>query len=208
MKGKRACPARGGDLICSKCCGTKRRVEIQCPDDCHFLHGADPNWQSAARQKQDALFLSRYLRLREAQVVFVLFLHHLLVSRRARFRSVADDDLKGILGAVRKTLETRTKGIVYEHRTDSPHLDVHVSWLASVLAARADLKNIPEVSDRDVREVLEAVELSIADHRARGSGLDYLDTAEQVLQSSLAGAPPIELPPELDEPPPDLIVSP
>lgn len=35
-KGKRSCPALGG-LICPKCCGTKRVVEIHCPPDCRYL---------------------------------------------------------------------------------------------------------------------------------------------------------------------------
>lgn len=38
QKGKRACPALGGD-ICSVCCGTHRLKEISCPADCQYLGG-------------------------------------------------------------------------------------------------------------------------------------------------------------------------
>lgn len=38
QKGKRACPALGGD-ICSACCGTHRLKEISCPADCTWLGG-------------------------------------------------------------------------------------------------------------------------------------------------------------------------
>lgn len=38
QKGKRACPALGGD-ICSACCGTHRLKEISCPADCQYLGG-------------------------------------------------------------------------------------------------------------------------------------------------------------------------
>jgi hypothetical protein len=37
-KGRRACPAKGA-AICPHCCGTKRRVEIDCPEDCVYLEG-------------------------------------------------------------------------------------------------------------------------------------------------------------------------
>jgi len=35
-KGKRNCPSLG-NVICSQCCGTKRKKEIDCPEDCFFL---------------------------------------------------------------------------------------------------------------------------------------------------------------------------
>ncbi len=37
-KGKRACPALGGE-ICAPCCGKHRLVEIACPADCRWLGG-------------------------------------------------------------------------------------------------------------------------------------------------------------------------
>jgi hypothetical protein len=37
-KGKRTCPALGGE-ICQLCCGKHRLVEISCPPDCRWLHG-------------------------------------------------------------------------------------------------------------------------------------------------------------------------
>jgi hypothetical protein len=37
-KGKRSCPALGGE-ICQLCCGKHRLVEIACPPDCRWLHG-------------------------------------------------------------------------------------------------------------------------------------------------------------------------
>lgn len=39
QKGKRACPALGGQ-ICSVCCGTKRQKEIECPAGCVYLNPA------------------------------------------------------------------------------------------------------------------------------------------------------------------------
>jgi len=200
VKGRRACPARGGELICSKCCGTKRKVEIQCPDECVYLHGADPNWQSATQQKQDARFLSRFLSLNENQVVFLLFAHHLLLSASARFVSLSDMELQEVLATCLKTLETQAKGIVYSHKSSSPHLDAHAEWLANVIAARSRIATAPDVSDRDVRTVLEAIGHAIRDHASSSTTpRSYLETAEYVLRFSLGAAPEIEIPKDVGE---------
>jgi hypothetical protein len=37
-KGKRACPALGGE-ICPLCCGKHRTIDIECPSDCRWLQG-------------------------------------------------------------------------------------------------------------------------------------------------------------------------
>ena len=65
VRGKRVCPARGGALICSRCCGTKRQVEIQCPSDCAYLHGADPSFRPDSQKREAARFLSRLKELLE-----------------------------------------------------------------------------------------------------------------------------------------------
>lgn len=212
VKGRRVCPARGGSLICSKCCGTKRKVEIDCPADCSYLHGADPNWQSANRQREDARFLSRFLSLNEEQVMFLLFTHHLLLSARRRFTALSDAQLEEVISTSAKTLDTHTKGIVYSHKSSSPHLDPLSEWLTRVIAARSKIATAPDVSDSTVVEVLEAIGRAIKDHVARpGKTGGYLVTAEVVLQSSLGDAPKIELPngiAPLGDSPSDLIVPP
>jgi len=209
VKGKRVCPARGGALICSKCCGTKRGVEIQCPKDCPYLHGADPNWHSDTQQKEHARFLSRFFSLNEGQAIFVLFFHHLLFSARARWRGFTDEQISEVIASSRKTLETRSKGIVYNHPASSPHIDAQVDWLVRMLTERSQFPSAPEASDDDVIAVLQAVGDAMSDHsRGPSAGTPYLDVAEEVFRASLEQAPEIKLPGEPDEPPTDLIVPP
>jgi hypothetical protein len=173
-----------------------------------YLHGAAPTWQSATQQKEDARFLSRFLRLNEDHVIFLLFTHQLLFSARARFAPLSDTQLQEVLATSMKTLDTQAKGIVYSHKSSSPHLDAHAEWLAKVIAARSQIATAPDVSDRDVRTVLEAIGHAISDHASsptRPGG--YLATAEHVLRSSLGAAPEIEIPKdvgELDPSPPNL----
>jgi len=186
-------------------------VEINCPEDCPYLHGADPNWRSATRQKEDARFLSRFVALTEGQVMLLLFTHHLMLSARTRFAPLSDEELQAVIGTALKTMETRTKGIVYSHLSGSPHVDKVADWLVQVLSERGSIAAAPEAKDSDVRTVLDTISQAIHDHAAGGHQLGYLQTAEQVLKSSLVDAPAIELPDDLgalDEPPSDLIVSP
>ncbi len=209
VRGKRVCPAHGGELICSKCCGTKRQVEIQCPSDCTYLKGADAGWQSATRQKEEARFISCFFQLNEAQLLFSLFVHHLVFSAGARFSTLSDNELEDVLRTTRKTLETRAKGIVYSHHAQWPGLEKLADWLAKLLSERAQIKSAPQASDADIVQVLRTIELAVATHAAQGAKRGgYLELAGQVFASSLEEAPPLELPSELDEPPSGLIVTP
>ena len=143
--------------------------------------------------------------------MLLLFTHHLMLSARVRFAPLSDEELQAVIGPARKTMDTRAKGIVYTHPVGTPHLDKVADWLARVLSERGSIQTAPEASDSDVSTVLEAISQAIRDHAANKPHAGYLETAEQVLQSSLGGAPAIELPDSigaLDEPPPDLIVSP
>ncbi|GMR22618.1 MAG: hypothetical protein BMS9Abin37_0980 [Acidobacteriota bacterium] len=143
--------------------------------------------------------------------MLLLFTHHLMLSARARFAPLSDEELQAVIGTALKTMETRSKGIVYSHPAGTPHLDKVADWLAQVLSERGSIQAAPKASDSDVRTVLEAISQAIRDHAASEPHAGYLETAEQVLQASLGGAPAIELPHSIgaiDEPPPDLIVSP
>jgi len=143
--------------------------------------------------------------------MFVLFIHHLLLSARTRFVAMSDEDLQRVVATTAKTMETRAKGIVYSHPSGTPHLDKAAEWLAQVVSERGNIASAPDVSDRDAATVLESMARAIRDHAATGAPAGYLETAERVLASSLGGTPPIELPDSvggLDESPSDRIVAP
>lgn len=210
IKGKRACPARAMELICSRCCGTKRGIEILCPTDCPYLHGAhDTKWQSAAKQKEEARFLSHFMGLREREAAFLFFVHHLILEGGGRVGGLSDAVLRDILEATVKTLQTHAKGIVYHHACGSPELQPLADWLVGVLTARAEVKNVPEVSDEEAIRVLETMRLAVAAHETQGgTRRPYLETAARVMGPSLADAPVIELPEGLGSPSRDRIVPP
>lgn len=217
VKGKRSCPARGGELICSRCCGTKRRVEINCPPECPYLHGShDSKWISETRRKEDSRFLAHFLALETPQAEFLFFLHHVMLRAgspgTAASRGIAgldDSSLSDVMETVMKTVETQTKGIVYHHSVSSPHLQVHADWLLRLFASRNEVPGAPPVSDKDVLAILGAMLQALSYHVSHGSrGERYFDVVERLLGKTLSEAPTPELPVGLREPPSDLIITP
>jgi hypothetical protein len=212
VKGKRSCPARANALICSRCCGTKRQVEISCPADCPYLMGADPSWRSASQQKEEARFLAPFFALGEQNAAVLFFLHHLILTNPP-LAQLEDKDLEDVLKTARRTMETKNKGVLYSHAPDSAQLEPLVQWLTGVLARRDEIvPPAPKASDADIVDVLEIMIRAVGAHSAHLEGKRqerYLETAQRVLSESLSRAPTFELPAELESgPAPTGIIAP
>src|SRR5262245_38310412 len=111
-KGRRACPAKAFS-ICAQCCGTKRLVEIACPADCVYLGEHAHGWENESQRRRDARRVVPHLQpLSEPQqqLVFALMLH--LVALRSSRRDLDDAQLAQALSALKRTLETRSHGIL------------------------------------------------------------------------------------------------
>jgi hypothetical protein len=210
VKGKRSCPARGGDSICSRCCGTKRRVEIRCPADCSYLHGShDRKWTSENREKEAARFFSGALSLDERPAQFYLFLHHTIVTRGKPLVTLEDEELRDVLETTIKTLETRARGILYTHPSTSPHLQSLSDWLTGLVTMRERVKGAPSVSEDEALVALRALRSSIGSEASRETTRErYLERVERILSQYLEETPVVELPEELTDPRPGLIVPP
>jgi hypothetical protein len=208
VKGKRSCPARGSELICPRCCGSKRRVAIRCPPSCSYLHGThDSKWTSKSQEREATRFFSRLLRLEDRPARFYVFLHHLLSKTENPLSALPDSDLGGVLATAIKTLSTLEKGLLYRHPAASPHLEGAADWLLRVTAARKKIEGAPEASDEDVLAALRALHAGVEEHGRESGKERYLDAADRLLADSVSGAP-LKLPDELDEPPSPLIVTP
>jgi len=209
VKGKRSCPARGGALICSRCCGANRVVSIRCPADCIYLHGThDPKWSSESREKESARFFARALALDEHPAQFYLFLHYLLALSRNPLSGLDDHELGEVVAAAVSTLETRAKGVLYSHPTERLHLQQAAEWLVRLVTSREKLPAAPQVSDEEMVVALRAVASGVEEH-AREQGRErYLSKLERLFSKSGASGPPLTLPEGLDEPRSRLIVTP
>ena len=202
-RGKRACPAKG-ESVCSQCCGSKRRVEIDCPPGCAYLDGAHAGaWEGrSAERDRDARRISPFLEgLTEGQGRLVLLSLVGVTAIRVRRRNLDDRLLLEAVQALRKTIETREKGILYEH----PAADARAQGLAHELALLFEAKDEEGRShapaDRDLIAALARLERAVeATLAQRESAHAFLDTATRL--AARLGPPPGA------RPSPSLIVEP
>jgi hypothetical protein len=118
-KARRACPALG-QQICAVCCGTKRLVEIQCPETCPYLATAREHPPAVVQREQQRdvaamMHTMRDVTERQQQLMFLL----LGVARRYEgdaLQSAVDADLADAARSLASTLETANRGVIYEHQ--------------------------------------------------------------------------------------------
>jgi hypothetical protein len=190
-RGKRACPAKG-EAICSQCCGAKRRVEIDCPADCVYLDGAHAGaWEGrSAERDRDARRVGPFLEgLTEAQGRLVLLSLVGMPAIRARRREIDDRLLLEAVRALRKTVETREKGILYEHQADDARAQGLAHEIAELFEARDEEDRVQAPADRDLAAALARLEGAIeATRHEEESAHAFLDTATRV--AARLGPPP------------------
>jgi hypothetical protein len=194
-KARRDCPALG-KTICGVCCGTKRLVEINCPDTCPHLSAARSNPAAVVRRQQDAdvaRLLPTISALTERQYQ-LFFLFHSVIARHhpEGFSRLVDADVAEAAASLAATLETAAKGVIYDHGAQS----VVAQRLAGELKALLhQIKNEgTTVYDREAAITLRAIELGA---RTLGDGADngYLTLIGRLLQiNRAAGAQAREAP--------------
>jgi len=128
-KAKRYCPAKRTE-ICPVCCGEKRGVEINCPDDCKYLiegHRYQLQKLTQQRIKKDGVqtYIRRAELYRKNPELFASIELAIVDSFNSNTR-LNDSDLYAALEIISKTLQSESKGLIYKHRSD----DVIVNELA------------------------------------------------------------------------------
>ena len=114
---KRRCPALN-QAICPVCCGTKRLVEIRCPDDCVYLASARRHPAASVQRQHEldvALLLPAMTGFTDRQSRF-FFLFQSIALRHPTdvLRPVVDADIAEAAAATAATLETASRGVIYE----------------------------------------------------------------------------------------------
>jgi hypothetical protein len=184
-KGRRSCPALR-QTICSVCCGTKRLVEIACPDDCPHLTTAREHPAAIVKRQQQedvALLLPGIRHLTERQYQ-LFFLFHTAIARHKPegFSRLIDDDVADAAGAMAATLETSARGVIYEHKAQSLTAQRLTAELTAFLA---EIKSQgAQIHDGEVAIVLRAIEEGAKDTR-RTPGVADGDTAYLALMGRL-----------------------
>jgi|SRR5690606_20653422 len=171
-KGKRHCPAKNG-LICARCCGEKRLVEIRCPADCPYL--ADGvnyqsvktyigilDWIEVPAQKRQ--FYETTMRYHEILVVLELE----IVNYSQGLRTLTDHIILEAVETLLRTYQTEEKGILYEHVSANPLAQALVHDLQEAIQRQED--DGTGWSRSGIIAALEAIKTQIHYHRAKSGG--------------------------------------
>jgi hypothetical protein len=158
-RARRGCPGLGRQ-ICAVCCGTKRLVEIACPDDCPYLATArdHPSAVTMRRERRDVDILIHHLRdLSERQSqLFLLISAFVLRYQPPELQTLVDADIADAAAAVAATFETAARGVIYEHRPAALPADRLATALKVVVAEAGG--NGGTAFERDAAVVLRRVE--------------------------------------------------
>jgi len=194
-KGKRHCPAKGAH-ICAHCCGTKRLVEVDCPTGCVYLDGGHAGtWDGrhSERNRDTQLLAPHVSAFDDTQAQLLLMTLAGIHQIRIRRRDVTDRILLEAVAALRKTFETRQRGVLYEHPAGDLRAQGLLFDLRELFVAK---QKQASPSDGDVLKVLTAVEGCLVDALAEGGSSIFLDAASR-LAIRFAGGPRTPVAPSL-----------
>jgi hypothetical protein len=187
-KGKRLCPAKGA-RICAVCCGSKRRVEIDCPEDCGYLTGEHAGaWAGRVTEhERDMRRLAPHVAaLSDAAAQTTFLLLSGVAALAAREPDLDDARLETALETLRQTSRTRESGLVYEHRAADPRVQAVVreldALLRAPLAADSELGDEPRAAPpADAAAALGALVSALASTRAERAGARaFVETAARL----------------------------
>ncbi len=190
-KERRGCPALH-QTICAVCCGTKRLVEIQCPDDCVYLTSAREHPAAVVKRQQEhdvAILLPTIQSMTERQYQ-LFFLFQNLISRHTPqgFTRLVDDDVAEAAGSVASTLETAARGVIYEHPAQSLPAQRLGEEMKTMLAEMR--QQGATVYDREAAIVLRAIERGARETRKTEPGdTAYLTLVARLLQRNRSTPP-------------------
>jgi hypothetical protein len=109
------------------CCATKRLVEISCPEDCRYLDSAQRHPAAVVKRQIDRDLSQLMLtvgRLSEQQLQLFFVLQSMVISYKPEGLSrLIDADVALACGALAGSLETASKGVIFEEATGSMPAD-------------------------------------------------------------------------------------
>ena len=105
------------------CCATKRLVEIHCTEDCRYLESAQRHPAAVIKRQIDrdvTVLMATIGRLSEQQLQLFFLLQSMVLSYKPEGSGAADrPDVALAAGALAGSLETASKGVIFEEATGS-----------------------------------------------------------------------------------------
>lgn len=182
---KRSCPALNQE-ICAVCCATKRLVDIQCTEDCRHLEAGQRHPAAVIKKQIDrdvTVLMASVGRLSEQQLQLFFLLQSMVLSYKPEgLARLVDEDVALATGALAKSLETASKGVIFEEATASVVAEGLRRAIKPVLEEIT--KNSGSRAEREVAIVLRAMERGA---RHEGGHIpdgqtSYLDLVSRVFQ--------------------------
>lgn len=146
---KRDCPARSGK-ICPQCCGEKRVLEIDCPEECAYL---------IAGRKSEAADYARHVRridpahleksmetFREYYGNVIGYLEFAIAEERRSSRDLRDQDVLKAIDLLLEAYRTEESGILYEKASE----DLRIESLRRQLRAVMESLRNPQGLERGI----------------------------------------------------------
>lgn len=158
-KARRACPGLA-QTICPVCCGTKRQTEIACPPDCGYLSTARQHPAAVVQRQQArdvAVLLPTLRQLSERQhQLFFLFQTVIARHKPEGFARLADADVVEAADALASSLETASRGVIYDHEPSAPIAQALANDMKTLLTQARDQG--ATIGDLEAAAVLRAIE--------------------------------------------------
>jgi hypothetical protein len=188
-RARRGCPALGHE-ICAVCCGTKRLVEIQCPDGCPWLASAREHPPAALvrQQQRDIAAFVQFVRdfsERQSQLFFLIG-SFLIRYQPPELQPLIDEDVAEGVAALASTFETASRGVIYEHRPASLPAERMIAALKPMLLEAG--RGAGSAFERDAAVVLRRVEESVhkvRDHEPGGRRRVFLELLHRIIREPL-----------------------
>lgn len=156
---RRSCPALRQE-ICTVCCATKRLVEIQCTEDCRYLSAGQRHPAAVVKRQLDrdvTILMATVGRLSEQQLqLFFLLQSAVLSTRPEGLGRITDTDVALATEALASTLETASKGLIFEAATSSVPAEGLRRALKPIIEEIT--KDGGSAAEREVAVVLRAME--------------------------------------------------
>jgi hypothetical protein len=197
-RAKRACPALRQD-ICPVCCATKRLVEIRCPADCVHLTAARQHPAAAVKRQHDAdlrTLMTALGPMSEGQLqLYFLLQSYLLRTPADGFARPVDAEVVDAANAVAATLETASRGVIFEHRAETVNGQRLAGELREVLQKAG--KGGGSRFEREAAAVLRSVAAAAGQPAGKPAGSRaYLELVARVLREG-APEPPAPVQPSI-----------
>lgn len=163
-------------MICAQCCGEKRVLEIDCPEDCQFL--------IAGREREAEEFGKRVANLdprareRNKRVLLehqhaVAYLEYAISRERILSRELTDRDVVHSIDVLLETYRTEQNGILYEKTLE----DLRVESL------RRELRSIMESLRNPERKESSGIVDTKSERLTLSAAMDCLEYIRSVASS-------------------------